>query len=64
MYRATYFVTLMVETPVGGESLPEALAAAQKKVWSQFAKVKPGVELINCQLQVYGVSNMNVNGEM
>lgn len=64
MFRATYYVTLMVEAPVSGENFAEALISAQKKQALSLVKVKPGVDLCDHQIQLYNVNDMNADGEM
>lgn len=64
MFRAMYFVTLMLELPVGGENFAEAAEIAKKKSVLSLVKVRPGTEVIDHQVQLSSVSDMSVNGEM
>lgn len=64
MYRATYYVTLLIDASVGGDTFQEAVEAAKKKAWSQLVKLKPGAECIDCQIQLSGVTDTTANGEM
>jgi hypothetical protein len=64
MYRATYYVTLMVDAPVSGDTFAEAVESAKKKSFSSLVKVKPGIDNIDTQVQLSSVNDMSVNGEM
>jgi hypothetical protein len=64
MFRATYFVTLILDAPVSGETFAEALESAKKKSWDKLVKVKPGIDNNDTQIQLYNVTDMTVNGEM
>lgn len=62
MFRATYFVTFMVEAPIAGSTFQEALTAAQQKESRDLVKMKPGVENIDWRIQLYSVADVAVNG--
>lgn len=64
MFRATYFVTLMLDAPVSGETFAEAFESAKKVSWTKLVKVKPGIENNDTQIQLYTVTDMSANGEM
>ena len=63
-YRASYYVTVVVDAPVVGDNFEQALEAAKKKEFKNLVNLKPGVDLNDYQVRLYQVWNPEENGGM